>query len=109
MVRGSIPIETVRRIQESIDIVDVVSHYLTLRKSGQNYVGLCPFHHEKTPSFVVSQTKQLFHCFGCGAGGDVFGFLMKADSLNFPEAVRDLGERTGISIPLSPSPPESPT
>jgi len=109
MVRGSIPIETVRRIQESIDIVDVVSHYLTLRKSGQNYVGLCPFHHEKTPSFVVSQTKQLFHCFGCGAGGDVFGFLMKADSLNFPEAVRDLGERTGISIPLSSSPPENPT
>ena len=98
MSRGSIPDETVRRIQEHIDIVDVVSHYLTLKKRGQNYVGLCPFHHEKTPSFVVSPAKQLFHCFGCGAGGDVFGFLMKADSLAFPEAVRVLAERAGISV-----------
>lgn len=98
MSRGSIPDETVRRIQEHTDILDVVSHYLTLKKRGQNYVGLCPFHHEKTPSFVVSPAKQLFHCFGCGAGGDVFGFLMKTDSLAFPEAVRVLGERAGIPI-----------
>jgi DNA primase len=87
--------------------VDVVSHYLTLRKQGQNYVGLCPFHQEKTPSFVVSPSKQLFHCFGCGAGGDVFGFVMKTDSLSFPEAVRVLGERAGISIAPS-SPVEDP-
>ncbi len=108
MPRGSIPDETVRRIQEHIDIVDVVSHYLTLKKRGQNYVGLCPFHHEKTPSFVVSPAKQLFHCFGCGAGGDVFGFLMKADSLAFPEAVRVLGERAGISVAPPSAPAQNP-
>jgi DNA primase len=108
MPRGSIPDETVRRIQEHIDIVDLVSHYLTLRKQGQNYVGLCPFHHEKTPSFVVSPAKQLFHCFGCGVGGDVFGFLMKADSLSFPEAIRTLGERAGISIPQPSAPAKDP-
>ncbi|MCI0526219.1 MAG: CHC2 zinc finger domain-containing protein, partial [Nitrospira sp.] len=108
MPRGSIPDETVRRIQEHIDIVDVVSHYLTLKKRGQNYVGLCPFHHEKTPSFVVSPAKQLFHCFGCGAGGDVFGFLMKTDSLAFPEAVRVLGERAGISIAPPSAPAQDP-
>lgn len=99
MSRDSIPSEIVRRIQDASDIVDVVSGYLTLQKKGQNYVGLCPFHHEKTPSFVVSPAKQLFHCFGCGAGGDVIGFLMKADSLSFPEAVRTLGEKAGIPIP----------
>jgi DNA primase len=108
MPRGSVPSETVRRIQESIDIVDVVSPYLTLRKRGQNYVGLCPFHQEKTPSFVVSPSKQLFHCFGCGAGGDVFGFLMKADSLSFPEAIRILGEKAGISITPLTSPVDKP-
>lgn len=106
MVKGSIPVETVRKIQDSADIVDVISHYITLKKSGQNYIGLCPFHQEKTPSFVVSPPKQLFHCFGCGAGGDIFGFLMKADSVNFPEAVRVLGEKTGISIPTACPPPE---
>jgi len=100
MARSSIPVETVRRIQDNADIVDVVSRYLTLRKRGQNYVGLCPFHHEKTPSFVVSSSKQLFHCFGCGSGGDVFGFLMKVDSLTFPEAVKILGERIGIPVTL---------
>ncbi len=108
MSRGSIPDETVRRIQEHIDIVDVVSHYLTLKKRGQNYVGLCPFHHEKTPSFVISPVKQLFHCFGCGTGGDVFGFLMKADSLAFPEAVRVLGERAGISVAPPSAPAQDP-
>jgi len=108
MPRGSIPSETVRRIQECIDIVDVVSPYLMLRKQGQNYVGLCPFHQEKTPSFVVSPSKQLFHCFGCGAGGDVFGFLMKADALSFPEALRVLGEKAGIAVVPASSPVQDP-
>jgi DNA primase len=106
MGKTSIPAETVRRIQDAVDIVDVVSHYVTLRKRGQHYSGLCPFHQEKTPSFTVSPTKQLFHCFGCGEGGDVFGFVMKADALNFPEAVRALAEKAGISIASPPSPSE---
>jgi DNA primase len=70
-------------IKSRIDIVEFVSDYVTLRKSGQNYKGLCPFHSEKTPSFMVSPSKQIFHCFGCGVGGDVVSFLMKHENLSF--------------------------
>ena len=81
------------------DIVDVVSQYVQLKKSGANYFGLCPFHNEKTGSFSVSPDKQIFHCFGCGAGGGVITFVMKAEGLSFPDAVRYLADRAGIQVP----------
>lgn len=80
-------------------IHDVVSEYLSLKKSGRNYLGLCPFHAEKTPSFTVNTEKQIFHCFGCGDGGNVFGFIMRQQNLAFPEAVRYLAGRGGVAIP----------
>lgn len=85
-------------IKSGIDIVDFISGYVQLKKSGQNWKGLCPFHQEKTPSFMVSQSKQIFHCFGCGAGGDVITFLLKHDSLSFHEAVTMLAKKAGIPM-----------
>ena len=87
------------RVKQQADIVRVVGEYVRLRKSGQNFVGLCPFHSEKTPSFAVHPVKQIYHCFGCGAGGDVFKFLMEMDKTDFPEAVRAVAEKCGIAIP----------
>lgn len=81
------------------DIVDIVSQYVALKKSGANYFGLCPFHNEKTPSFSVSPDKQIFHCFGCGAGGGVISFVMKAEGLEFPDAVRYLADKAGMQVP----------
>ena len=81
------------------DIVDVVSQYVQLKKSGANYFGLCPFHNEKTGSFSVSPDKQIFHCFGCGAGGGVITFVMKAEGLSFPDAVHYLADRAGMQVP----------
>ena len=104
----SIPEEVIRRIREQADIVEVVSQHLLLKKTGQNYTGLCPFHHEKTPSFVVSPARQIFHCFGCGAGGNVYHFLTKTEGLTFPEAVRALGEKVGIKIPTVKRSPPNP-
>ena len=95
---GHIAEETIREIRERIDIVEVVSSYVALKRSGHNHLGLCPFHGEKTPSFNVNSAKQIFHCFGCGVGGDVFSFLMRMEGLAFPEVVRKLGERVGIRI-----------
>ena len=97
--KGRIPQEILDEIIARTDIVDVVGRYVPLKKQGQNFVGLCPFHHEKTPSFSVSQNKQIFHCFGCGAGGGVITFIMKAEGLTFPDAVRYLAERAGMQIP----------
>lgn len=85
-------------IKSHIDIVEFISDYVALKKSGQNYKGLCPFHSEKTPSFMVSQPKQIFHCFGCGAGGDVVSFLMKHDNLPFGEALQYLAKKAGLKI-----------
>lgn len=85
-------------IRSRTDIVDLVSAYVTLRKQGKRYVGLCPFHSEKTPSFTVDRDRGLFYCFGCGAGGDVFEFVMRAQGLSFPEAVRELARRAGIPL-----------
>jgi len=82
-----------------VDIVDLVSQYVSLSKTGQNYKGLCPFHAEKTPSFSVNSPKQMFYCFGCGEGGDAFTFLIKKEGLTFVEAVKDLAERAHIVIP----------
>lgn len=85
-------------IKARIDIVDFISDYVQLKKSGQNYKGLCPFHSEKTASFMVSQSKQIFHCFGCGMGGDVVSFLMKHDNLSFNEATRYIAKKAGIQM-----------
>ena len=87
------------RVRDSVDIVDLVSGYVSLKKTGKNHTGLCPFHAEKTPSFSVNPDKQIFHCFGCGAGGDAFKFLELQEGLNFPEAVRKLADRAGIALP----------
>lgn len=95
---GRIAEEKIQQIRDRVDIVEVVSRYLPLKRSGANHQGLCPFHGEKTPSFNVNSPRQIFHCFGCGVGGNVFGFLMRIEGLSFPEAVRKLGEQVGIEI-----------
>lgn len=97
-----IPDDKVREIRERAAILDVVSDYVGLKKSGGNYLGLCPFHAEKTPSFNVNPAKGIYHCFGCGAGGDVVGFIMRMEGLSFPEAVRFLARRVGVDIPERP-------
>ena len=86
------------RVKQQADIVRVVGEYVRLKKSGQNFTGLCPFHSEKTPSFRGDPVKQIYHCFGCGAGGDVFKFVMEMDKITFPEAVRAVAEKCGIAI-----------
>jgi DNA primase len=98
MERGNFSEELVQRIKRESDILEWVSRFVSLKKTGQNWLGLCPFHSEKTPSFTVSPSKQVYHCFGCGVGGDVIGFLMKMDGLTFPETVKLLAERLGIPI-----------
>ena len=94
-----IPEDKIEEIKNAADIVEVVSEYVLLKKAGRNYSGLCPFHSEKTPSFTVSPEKQIFHCFGCNTGGNVFSFLMKQDGLSFPESVRFLARRYGVDLP----------
>ncbi|MDH3574656.1 MAG: CHC2 zinc finger domain-containing protein, partial [Desulfobacteraceae bacterium] len=95
-----IPEDKVLEIKNAADIVEVVSESVLLKKTGKNYVGLCPFHSEKTPSFTVSPQKQIFYCFGCAAGGNVFSFIMKRDGISFPEAARILSRQYGINIPV---------
>lgn len=94
-----IPDEIIDEIRCASDIVSIISGYVRLKKQGRNFGGLCPFHNEKTPSFMVSPEKQIYRCFGCGEGGNVFSFIMKRDNLGFPEAARVLAQRAGISIP----------
>jgi DNA primase len=88
----------IEQVRAAADIVKFVGDYVKLRKSGANYVGLCPFHQEKTPSFAVHPVKQIFHCFGCGVGGDVFKFVMQMDGLSFPEALRRVAEKVGVRV-----------
>ncbi|MFZ7103793.1 MAG: DNA primase [Peptococcaceae bacterium] len=99
MATGFIPQEIIDEIAASSDIVEIINEYVPLKKKGRNYQGLCPFHHEKTPSFSVSPEKQIYHCFGCGVGGNVFSFLMQMEGLNFPEALNKLAQRAGIALP----------
>jgi len=87
------------RVKQQADIVRVVGEYVRLKKSGANFTGLCPFHAEKSPSFAVHPTKQIYHCFGCGVGGDVFKFVMEMEKCAFPEAIRIVAEKCGIAIP----------
>jgi len=94
-----IPDEKIDEVRNASDIVDVISSYVTLKKRGKSYLGLCPFHQEKTPSFNVSPDRQMYHCFGCGVGGNVFTFVMEHEKVSFVEAVRSLAERAGISLP----------
>ena len=96
---GRINREVIEEVRASANIVDVVGSYVALRKRGRNYLGLCPFHSEKEPSFTVSNEKQIFHCFGCGASGSVFDFVMRTRNLTFAEAVRELANRFGIPLP----------
>ena len=96
---GYIPEEKVSEIRNAADIVDIISETVLLKKTGKNFIGLCPFHTEKTPSFTVSPDKQIFHCFGCGSGGNVFSYLMRQEGLSFPEAARQLARRYSISLP----------
>jgi DNA primase len=93
-----IPESKIEEIRNSVSIVDVISEYVQLRKRGKNFIGLCPFHTEKTPSFTVSEDKQIFHCFGCHAGGNVYKFLMDYKKISFVEAVQELADQQGIEI-----------
>jgi len=99
--------EILEKVREASDIVEVVGEHVTLKKSGQNFKGLCPFHSERTPSFTVSPAKQVYHCFGCRAGGNVFSFVMQMENLSFVEAVRSLAKRKGIELPVPRSDVES--
>ncbi|MBQ1870573.1 MAG: DNA primase, partial [Lachnospiraceae bacterium] len=91
--------ELIEEVRSANNIVDVIGSYVSLRKKGNSYFGLCPFHNEKTGSFSVSDRKQMYYCFGCGAGGNVFTFLMEYENFNFTEAMEFLAERAGIKLP----------
>ena len=98
------PEELVEEVRARNDIVDVVSGYVRMQKKGANYFGLCPFHNEKSPSFSVSPAKQMYYCFGCGAGGNVLTFVMEYENYTFPEALKFLADRAGVKLcghPLS--------
>ncbi|MDO4261075.1 MAG: DNA primase [Eubacteriales bacterium] len=99
--------ELVEEIRSRSDIVDVVSGYVRLQRKGSNYVGVCPFHNDRNPSMSVNQPRQMYHCFSCGAGGDVFKFVMEYENLTFPEAVKVLADRAGIELPERDSSPEA--
>ena len=94
-----IPQSFIQDLLHRVDIVDVVERHVKLKRAGANYVACCPFHAEKTPSFTVSQTKQFYHCFGCGAHGTAVGFLMEFSSLGFVDAVKDLAQSVGMTVP----------
>ncbi len=101
-----IPDDKVQEVRERAAILDVIADYVSLRKAGANYLGLCPFHGEKTPSFNVNPGRAIFHCFGCGVGGNVFSFIMKMEGLSFPEAVKFLAKRVGVTIEERPPTPQ---
>ncbi|MDK2807913.1 MAG: primase [Clostridiales bacterium] len=100
------PEEIVEEVRQKNDIVSVISSYVKLQKRGSNYMGLCPFHNEKSPSFSVSASKQMYHCFGCGVGGNVFTFLMEYENYTFVEAIKVLADRAGITLPQTELSPE---
>ena len=91
------------QVRDSADIVDVVSQYVDLKQRGANFFGLCPFHGEKTPSFSVAPAKQIYHCFGCSAGGNVFSFIMEYQKVPFPDAIKILADRYNIPIEVEKS------
>ncbi len=87
-------------LRNQADIVRIISDYVSLKKKGRDWAACCPFHNEKTPSFYVSQGKQIFKCFGCSKGGSVFDFIMEIEGCSFPEAVRVVAEKTGVTVPV---------
>src|SRR3989338_1888376 len=91
--------DQVEEVKQKNDIVTVIGAHVGLKRAGRNFKGLCPFHQEKTPSFMVSPDKQIYHCFGCGVGGNVFNFLMRHERIEFPEAVEVLAKKVGIELP----------
>ena len=97
---GRIPEDFISEVRSNVNIVDVISQYVSLEKKGKDYIGLCPFHQEKTPSFTVNADKQFFKCFGCGKGGNVFKFLMYKDDLTFPESVERVAEFAHIAMDM---------
>ena len=99
--------DILNEVKESNDIVEVISQYVHLKRSGRNYFGICPFHNEKSPSFSVSPDKQIFHCFGCGVGGNVISFISKIEGIGFKEAIETLAERANISLPVNTSQEDS--
>src|SRR5262249_23961140 len=103
-----VPHEVIDEIRSRVDLVDLIGTYVPLRRAGERWKGLCPFHQEKTPSFTVNPKLGIFHCFGCHAGGDAFEFLKRHDRLDFPEAVRLLAERTGVLLPTRDGPRPDP-
>src|SRR5262245_29680132 len=102
-----IPDAILAEIRARISIAEFISAYVALRKAGRNYVGLCPFHSEHTPSFSVNDEGGFFHCFGCGVGGNVFTFLTRIEGISFPEAVRRLAQRTGVALPQIATDPQA--
>src|SRR5262245_56267577 len=103
VVADHIPQDIIEEVRRRNDIVEVIAEYLPVKGSGGNYKALCPFHSEKTPSFTVTRQKQIFHCFGCGVGGNIFHFVMKYEHMSFPEAVAYLAKRAGVNLPKSRS------
>ena len=99
-----IPQVTIEQIRNASDIVDVIGSFVPLKRAGTNFLGLCPFHKEKTPSFNVNPSKQIFHCFGCHKGGDVFTFIREFENLSFLESVQRLADRARISIDIEMTP-----
>ncbi len=99
-MKKRLPEEIIEQVRQQFDIVDVIGEYIPLKKSGRGYMGCCPFHNEKSPSFSVSQDKQLYHCFGCGASGNLFSFVMDKEGVTFFEAVEQLARRANIALPV---------
>src|ERR1041384_7140630 len=97
--KGKLPPEVLQKIKDSVNILEVVGEHVVLRKSGANYTGLCPFHSERSPSFSVSENKQLYHCYGCKRGGDLVTFVMEIHALSFPEAIEELSARAKVALP----------
>ncbi|MEF9955101.1 MAG: CHC2 zinc finger domain-containing protein, partial [Clostridium sp.] len=93
------PEDVIEEVRTRSDIVDIISGYVRLQKKGSSYFGLCPFHHEKSPSFSVAPQKQMYHCFGCGVSGNVFTFIMEYENYSFREAVEMLADRSGVQLP----------
>ncbi len=106
---GLIPNDIITAVIDRSDIVETIGQYIALKKAGRNFKGLCPFHHEKTPSFVVNPDKQIFHCFGCGTGGNVVGFVMRQERLEFPGALRFLAAKAGVTVPETAADAQSPS
>src|SRR5690554_7389673 len=98
-MENRIPEDFINKVRENNDLVEVASEYMTLKRNGDRYTGLCPFHREDTPSFNISVDKQLYHCFGCGVGGNVINFVMSIENMDFVDAVKMLADRCGMPMP----------